>query len=313
MGRKGLAVNTYRRGAAVLAAGLLTGGLAQTVVPSASAGAAAGNYGAKPTNSGGKTSSGATLVIRSSAKTGVVQTWPKVYLVEWGSQWNSDKTGAVAALQGLFQNLFVNSNDHWGPILDQYCEGIPAGTSNCQSGTPIHPNGSVYGGTYQDMGGLAPSKATTAQLAAEALKAATSFGDYSSNAQYVILSPSGTHPGGFTGKNFCGWHASTSIPAADGGGNLSYTNLPFVPDLGVGPCTTVSNPTLLDGYESTETHEFAESATDPFPSTGWLAGNGEEVGDLCVSLDAHETLGVGTYDVQGLWSDAAKGCVTSSS
>ena len=50
--------------------------------------------------------------------------------------------------------------------------------------------------------------------------------------------------------------------------------------------------------------------TDPFPSSGWLRG-GAEIGDLCVSSDALLTLNRVSYDVQGLWSNAAAGCVTS--
>lgn len=307
-----------RRGTAALAAALLVGGLVQAVGPAA-AGAAAGNSGAKPTNASGKGTAGTSLFIHSSATTGVVQTSPVVYLVVWGSQWGTSTTGtptppAVQALQGLFQGLFTN-DDKWGPILTQYCEGIASGTSLC-TGNKVSlidpqptPQGGVYGGTIYDTGNLAPAKATTAQLAAEALKAAGTTRDYSTDAQYVIMSPSGTHPGGFTGSNFCGWHSSTPVPAP-GSGNLSYTNLPYVPDLGTGACTTVTNPAQFDGYESTETHEFAESATDPFPSTGWLAKNGEEIGDLCVTLDSHETLNGNPYDVQGLWSNATHSCTT---
>ena len=288
-----------------MAVGILVGALALMAVPTTSAGAAGGNFGNKPTRASGKSSSGSTLSIRSS-QPGVVQISPTVYLVEWGSQWSKDKTGAVAALQGLFSGLY-GGGESWGPILDQYCEGIAAGTSNCSGATHINPS-NVFGQVIQDMGSAAPAKATTAQLAAEALKAAGITGDYSVNAQYVIMSPSGTHPGGFSGSNFCGWHSSTPIP---GGGNLSYTNLPFVPDLGVGACTTLRPAQPLDGYESTETHEFAESVTDPFPSTGWLAKNGEEIADLCINWDTRESYGGASYDMQGLWSNQAGKCVTS--
>ena len=296
-----------RRGAAVLAAVSLVVGFTQIVPPASSANASGGSVGNKATRSSSKTSSGSTLLIRSSQKTGVIQTSPRVYLVVWGSQWKTDTTGAVAALQGLFGSLFT-AQDTWGPILEQYCEGIASGTSVCPStATFIKPIAPVYGATYYDTQNPAPAKATTAQLAAEAVKAAAAENDYSVNAQYVILSPSGTHPGGFSGSSFCGWHASTTSP----GGNISYTNLPFVPDLGVGACTTLSPAHVLDGYESTETHEFAESTTDPFPSTGWLAKNGEEIGDLCISSDTRETFGTTTYDMQGLWSNQARACVTS--
>jgi serine protease len=83
-----------------------------------------------------------------------------------------------------------------------------------------------------------------------------------------------------------------------------------VPDLPAAACTTIASPRLIDGYESTETHEYAETVTDPFPSNGWLRGSAE-IGDLCENQDAYLTVKNATFDVQALWSNAAGGCVTS--
>jgi hypothetical protein len=146
------------------------------------------------------------------------------------------------------------------------------------------------------------------QLAAEAAAAATHFGNTSpasnSQPQYVIATPSGVHPNGFP-RSYCAWHSSASTTA----GTIDYTNLPYVPDLGAAGCTTLTNPGPLDGYFSTETHEYAETVTDLWPSQGWLTGNVAEIGDLCVSLDSQLRLpvpaGSQTYvnfDVQGLES-----------
>lgn len=82
-----------------------------------------------------------------------------------------------------------------------------------------------------------------------------------------------------------------------------------MPDLGAGGCTTLPNASALDGLFSTETHEYAETVTDFWPSIGWNGGGGE-IGDECVNLDARLTLSTGTFDVQGLWSNAANACVT---
>lgn len=263
-------------------------------------------------HSHGTTSSG-LLSLHSSAATGVVQTNPAVYLVFWGKQWqqNGDPRGAAGALHDLFSNLY-GSNDDWGTILDQYCEGLAVGTTSCVGiGTHVvHPTSSLLVDTWFDNSALAPLKATTSQIANEAVTAAAHFNSLGEtpnpNAQYVIASPSGTHPDGFP-HGFCGWHSSTSSSF----GNIAYTNLPYVPDIPASSCTTLPSPGPLDGYESTETHEYAETVTDPFPSTGWLKG-GAEIGDLCVNTDAHLTIpNVGTFDVQGLWSNAVPGCVTS--
>jgi serine protease len=268
--------------------------------------------GAKAIGHSSKPKTSALVSLHSSQSTGVVTPTPAVYLVFWGSQWSNDPAGAAGALQNLFGNLY-GSHDTWGTILDEYCEGMPVGTVTCAPGATYvqHPSAPLLQKVWLDNGSPAPSKASASQIAAEAVSAAAHFGNTTQlpnlNAQYVIASPSGTHPDGFP-HGFCAWHSSTSSKY----GNIAYTNLPYVPDLGAGACTTIAPARLLDGYESTETHEYAETVTDPFPSSGWLKG-GAEIGDLCENQDAYLTLGGVTFDVQGLWSNAADGCVTSTS
>jgi serine protease len=298
---------------ALLVAAVTALGLAVPTAASSASPASDARHGLKALShakSGAKSRGPVTL--HSSATTGVVSPNPKVYLVFWGSQWSSDPAGAAPALQNFFAGLY-GSSDTWGTILDQYCEGVAVGTANCgTTGTHVqHPSSSILGGAWFDNAAAAPSSATTSQIAAEAARAAAHFGNTTQtpnlNAQYVIASASGTHPDNFPGGGFCAWHSSTS--SADG--TLAYTNLPYVPDLGVGGCTTLSPATALDGYFSTETHEYAETVTDFFPSGGWLARGGSEIGDLCVNLDRRITLSTGTFDVQGLWSNAANACVAS--
>ncbi|HEX4727471.1 MAG TPA: hypothetical protein VH298_06715, partial [Jatrophihabitans sp.] len=119
-----------------------------------------------------------TLTVRSSNSQGVVSPNPKVYLVFWGSQWSTDPSGVAPALQNFFSDLY-GSADNWGTILTQYCEGVPSGTSNCgSSGTHIsHPSASILGGAWFDNAAAAPTNATQAQLAAEAVAAASHFGN----------------------------------------------------------------------------------------------------------------------------------------
>ena len=251
-----------------------------------------------------------TLAVQSSASTGVVSPHPKVFLVFWGSQWSHDPAGAAPALQNFFRGLFGTA-DTWGPILDQYCEGVAKGTTNCGSNGihVVHPTSSILGGVFFDNATAEPTNATAAQIAAEAVKAAQHFGNTTQtpnlNDQYVIVSASGTHPDGFPNSGFCAFHDFTTFS----GGKVAYTNLPYVPDLGAGGCTTIGSPTLLDGLFSTETHEYAETVTDFFPSIGWNGGGGE-IGDECVQLDSRVKLTTGTFDVQGLWSNARNACRT---
>ena len=289
----------------------LLGGSATVAAAGAPASSKVVRAGAKAIGRSSRTNTSGLVSLHSSQATGAVEQTPTVYLVFWGKQWSSTDPAALA-LQDLFTDLY-GTVDTWGPILEQYCEGLPSGTTICgSSGTHVQPTSPVLAGTWFDNAAFAPSKATTSQIAAEAVSAAFHFGNTTQtpnlNAQYVIASPSGTHPDGFP-KGFCAWHSSTTSANY---GNIAYTNLPYVPDLPANSCTTIANPRTIDGYESTETHEFAESVTDPFPSSGWLKG-GAEIGDLCENLDAYLTINNTTkFDVQGLWSNAAGGCATSS-
>jgi hypothetical protein len=251
-----------------------------------------------------------TLAVGSGASTGVVSPQPRVYLVFWGSQWKRDPAGVAPDLQNLFKGL-AGPRDTWGTIVTQYCEGVPRGTTSCGSrGIHIgHPAVGPLAGVWFDNAKAAPRSASAGQIAGEAVNAAGHFRNVTQapnlNAQYVIVSATRTHPDGFPGSGFCAYHSSTS----SGFGNVAFTNLPYVPDLGAGGCTTLSGR-LLDGIESTETHEYAETLTDFFPANGWTASSGAEIGDECENLDSRLTLSTGTFDVQGLWSNAAKACVT---
>ncbi|MFE0460105.1 hypothetical protein ACFW1A_12745 [Kitasatospora sp. NPDC058965] len=299
--------------ALLAAAALATVGFVGATPATATAGAT--HFGVKSQHQGVHASSTAarstsTLSVRSSATQGVVSPTPKVYLVFWGSQWSSDPAGVAPDLQAMFKGLY-GAQDTWGPILNQYCEGVAKGTVSCGTkGTHVqHPTSTPLMGTWFDNSAAAPTNATAAQIGAEAAKAAQHFGNTTQapnlNAQYVVVSATGTHPDGFPSSGFCAWHDKTSSSY----GTLAYTNLPYVPDTGIDGCTTLQDGRALSGIESTETHEYAETVTDFWPSIGWNGGNGE-IGDACENMDAFVPLSTGSFDLQGLWSNAANACVT---
>lgn len=315
-GRKGQKVLVAGQRSPIICAAGLVASLTLVAVAPAAVGAPSASSGSV-LRAGGKAighskqQAGSGLVsVHSSQVTGVVEATPRVYLVFWGSQWSSstgDPDRAATALTNMFTAL---GGDAWDGIMSQYCEGVPSGTTTCgTAGTHISTTSDLLAGVWSDNSKVAPSKTTTAQIAAEAVAAAAHFGNTGNNAnnlnaQYVIASASGTHPDSFPHGGYCAWHSSTSSSY----GNIAYTNLPYVPDLGTGACTTLSPAQPLDGYESTETHEYAESVTDPFPSTGWLKG-GSEIGDLCENMDTRPTVNGFTFDTQGLWSNTANACV----
>lgn len=56
-------------------------------------------------------------------------------------------------------------------------------------------------------------------------------------------------------------------------------------------------------------HEFPESVTDPFPSTGWTDSSGYEIGGRCAWISSGQgaaaavDLNSGYYAVQSRWSN----------
>jgi hypothetical protein len=316
-GRREMRITHTHRALTSLAAAAALAAASIAVAGSAHA-APAGHYGAKPIHPAAVSGQAAqratgpdTLSLTTAKTNGAVSPTPKVYLVFWGKQWSSDPAGVANDMQGLFKGLF-GSQDTWGTILTQYCEGLKAGTTNCGSaGTHVtHPSSSPLAGVWFDNAANEPANATAAQIGSEAAKAAGHFGNKTQapnyNAQYVIVSATGTHPDGFPNSGFCAWHDSTSSKF----GRIAFTNLPYVPDMGAGACTTFTDGRLLSGIESTETHEYAETVTDFFPTNGWNNNANGEIGDECVNLDAYVKLTTGTYDLQGLWSNSANNCVT---
>ena len=224
---------------------------------------------------------------------GPVEHHVKVYLVFWGSQWNSDSNGVEQYQQGLFQGLGT-SQDSWSTVTSQYTDSSGQGPTF---------NGAVLGGTWVDNASPAPSSSSQADIAAEADAGAQHFGVSGTDTQIVVMSPSGTSPDGFPDSGFCAWH--------DWNGNVSYTNMPYVLDAG-SSCGADSVQNQLDGFSIVGGHEYAESLTDPQPASGWVASDGEENGDLC----AWQGLGAiglptGSFAMQPTWSNNAGGCAMS--
>ena len=278
---------------------------------------------------------------------GVTSGTPKVYIVVYGSQWgtagtdasgnmtvSNDPVGAVPYLQKLFKGLGTGG-ELWSGVMTQYCDGslVSTGATFCPSGAPLigYPTGGNLAGVWYDNSVASPSQATGTQLAQEAIKAAQHFGNTTaaSNryAQYVILSPTGTHPDGFNTStgNFCAWHdwngdQSVTSPVGD----VAFTNMPYVYDMG-SSCGTgsVNGATAqgnLDGFSIVEGHEYAETVTDQNPAGGWTnhtgnaTYNGQENGDECAWISSGQgatqnvVMGNGTYAMQSTWSNDTNEC-----
>jgi hypothetical protein len=116
---------------------------------------------------------------------------------------------------------------------------------------------------------------------------------------------------------FCAYHSLTSVS----GGSLYYA---VVPDFASSACSSIcgefpSGITVSQAQQMVESHEIAETLTDPDTQSGWLDNNqpakcGNEIGDVCNQLPAQISGGDGTLvTVQRLWSNAAQDCVVSNS
>ena len=275
---------------------------------------------------------------------GVTSGTPKVYLVVYGSQWGSagtdangnmtlsgDPVGAVPYLENLFKGLGTGG-ELWSGTMTQYCDGstVANGATSCPSGAPHigYPTGGAFAGIWYDNSVSSPSQATGAQLAQEAIKAAQHFGNTTAASnryvQYVILSPTGTHPDGFNTSSgqFCAWHdwngdQNVSSPVGD----VAFTNMPYVYDMGSSCGTGSVNGAAgnRDGFSIVEGHEYAETVTDQNPAGGWTnhtgsSYNGQENGDECAWISsgqgatANVTMGTGTFPMQSTWSNDTNEC-----
>jgi serine protease len=235
-----------------------------------------------------------------------VETAPQVYLVLWGTGWSSDPSGESGIVQSFLGKAGGSS---WLNSVTQYCQGIAIGSSTCgTAGLAGNPNPILFG-SWSD-GSSAPTHPSQSDLASEAVRAASHFGNTtsSSNAsvQYVIATAHNNNASGF-GTSYCAWHSSTSSSY----GNIAYTNLPYITDAGASCGAGFNGLGPNAGITIVEGHEMAETITDQFPNGGWLDRSGEENGDKCAwtSGTSSQSLNGISFPVQPLWSNASSSCV----
>ena len=231
---------------------------------------------------------------------GATMTVPKVYVVFWG--WTGDPSGEATYLVNFLSGVGGSS---WEQTVTQYYS-----ISGGNHVSITNPAGQLGGYEYDTTNAI-PSRPTDTQIAAEAARAAAYFGISGSNVMVMVATPHGNSTRGF-GTSWCAYHSYTTT----GSGNLAYTNLPYQTDAGASCGEDFVNggsAGLLDGVSVVGGHEFAESITDPYPSSGWLDRNGNEIGDKCAwsSASTDITLSTGKFAVQPLWSNASSGCVVS--
>ncbi|HEV3088222.1 MAG TPA: hypothetical protein VGX96_13465 [Candidatus Elarobacter sp.] len=229
---------------------------------------------------------------------GPVQTNPKMYVVYWGSSWNTstgDPKGVRARANAFFG---VIGGSRWLNSVTQYTQS---------NGQHVGNAAGSFAGSYVDTTSSPPSRPSQSQLAAEAAKAAAHYGDYSASAAYIVALPHGIRPSGF-GTQYCAYHSSTTAA----GHTIAWTNDPYLPDVGAScGAGSVNSPGTLDGVSIVFGHEQGETETDPFPNSGWLDSSGAENGDKCAWTGLENNPNAGGYPTQPLWSNSNNGCVQS--
>lgn len=214
---------------------------------------------------------------------GPVQTAPTVYIVFW--HWTSDPYGVQSYVTNFLSSV---GGTNWLSSVNQY------GSSY----------NSRVAGTWSDTTASIPSHPTDSQIQSEASRAASHFGASSSvNTQIVVATPTGHSTSGF-GTQWCAYHGAISSRP-----NMTYTDLPYMPDAGYSCGAGSVTGSSLDGVSIVEGHELAETITDPLLNA-WYDSSGEENGDKCAWTGLHTiSTSRGTFAVQPLWSNAAGGCV----
>lgn len=228
---------------------------------------------------------------------GPVQTAPKIYVVFWGSGWNTS-SGDPDGVQALLKNWYATmGGSKWLNSVTQYTQS---------NGSHVGNSGNIFAGSYVDTSSV-PTHPGNSAVQSEAAKAIAHFGDYSASASYVVAIEHGHDPTAFA-RQWCAWHSSQTV----NGSKVAYTDLPYMPD-GGSSCGagSVNKPGTNDGVTIVSGHEQGETETDPQPSTGWVDSSGAENGDKCAWIGLENNPNAGGYPTQPLWSNATSSCVQS--
>jgi serine protease len=224
---------------------------------------------------------------------GPVQTQPKIDIVYWGWQSipdaNADPDDVFDYLNGFFNSIgggaWINTDTQY------YGNNGYVGNPNPQLGSVVYDSSRP------------PNPYSDYDVQQEAQAVANYLGDASVNVNYVVVTPSGYTTSGF-GSQWCAYHSYT--------GYVSYTDLPYIPNVG-GTCGagSVNYPGTNDGVSIVGGHEEAETQTDPQPFSGWIDASGEENGDKCAWQGLEDNPYAGGYATQPLWDNAISGCAQS--
>ena len=228
------------------------------------------------------------------AEAGHVQHEPKVYVIYWGSNFNTTEKGIEthSMLQKLFEGL---TGSAYQGILTQYFD------STGRISSTVTPT------SYIDESVKAPANLTALKVEEE-VSAIVSARKWTAetSAQFLLTTAPGST---YTTTRGCAYHGVTSASEKVVGG-IVYD---FVPYQGDEPfvakgCLAIGNPTKNPVFKTSKSasHEYAEAATDPLLD-GWRDSSGIfEIADICQEQTIIE-LPSGAY-AQNQYDDHQNSC-----
>ena len=207
---------------------------------------------------------------------GVVQK-PKVYVIFWGSNIETTTEGKEdrEMLLKLFEGM--KSGSAWEGIITQYFDST--------AGAEGRVGSSVTTASWIDKSVTAPTNVNEPKLEEEIEHAiSTNKWTIEQNAVFVLT----TAPGSTYEETFrpgaCAYHKHTSA-------NAIYAFIPYQGDKRYveNECVDIGNPSKspIRKTSKSASHEFSEAATDPYGNK-WYAESGDELADICQSLDDKE-------------------------
>jgi DNA-binding beta-propeller fold protein YncE/uncharacterized protein YfaP (DUF2135 family) len=227
------------------------------------------------------------------AEAGHVQHEPKVYVIYWGSNFNTTEKGIEthSMLQKLFEGL---TGSAYQGILTQYFD------STGRISSTVTPT------SYIDESVKAPANLTALKVEEE-VSAIVSARKWTAetSAQFLLTTAPGST---YTTTRGCAYHGVTTASEKVVGG-IVYDFVPYQGDepfLGNG-CVEIGNPTKNPVFKTSKSasHEYAETATDPLID-GWRSGGGFEIADICQEQTIIE-LPSGAY-AQNQYDDHQNSC-----
>lgn len=247
------------------------------------------------------------LHYRESGK-GVQQT-PKIYVIFWGKNFETLETGKEVE-QIILELLEGLSGSAYQGLLTQYFDS----TGRISSTASV----AMWMDKGEGEGAILPKEINQVKVEEEITRAISKNNSWKAEptAQFLLLSaPGSTYKTGFMGEGECAYHSVTK----EGEHVTAGTVYGFVPYQGDPPfskngCISVGNPSKNPIFKTSKSvsHEYADTATDPFPNSEtytWRSlttASLPEISDLC-DLEADVELPSGGY-AQNLYDDHLHAC-----